>query len=195
MHLHTVAIRGNDVYVAYLLAYLQLVLQRHVAALQVAYQVVERAGRGINVHRHTTLQCLGFLCDDDTAADGQALGIDHGLLAFDVNGTQVAVHVVHVLQQHAVAVERHLKRIGEHLGIVEERVLFLKVYRQVGLQGQLLSVYLYGKMAVHRATVPLYYYIPTADRAVPVRRFLCFAACRYTPVRRRRQLCVGGRGQ
>ena len=136
-------------HIAYLLAYLYAVLQRHVAALQVAYQVVEAAGAGINVHTQALAHLAVVLYDGNTARNGHTITIHHGLLALHIRGSQLAVGVVHVAQQFSVQRKGWVEGQTEHIHIVKQWILKLQVQGLIGLQGHVLPVNLYRQVAVH----------------------------------------------
>ena len=149
LHRYLILVGHAYMHIAYLLAYLYAVLQRHVAALQVAYQVVEAAGAGINVHTQALAHLAVVLYDGNTARHGHTITIHHGLLALHIRGSQLAVGVVHVAQQFSVQRKGWVEGQAEHIHIVKQWILKLQVQGLIGLQGHVLPVNLYRQVAVH----------------------------------------------
>ena len=132
-HRHLILIAHAYMHIAYLLAYLYAVLQRHIAAFQVAYQVVEAAGAGVDVHAQTLAHLAVILYDGNTARNGHTITIHHGLLALHIGGSQLTVGVVHVAQQFSVQRKGWVEGQTEHIHIVKQWILKLQVERLVGL--------------------------------------------------------------
>ena len=142
-HLHLIVVGCRHADVAYLLAYLNLILQRHVAAFEVADEVVEAAGAGVDVHRHAVDKFLIVLDGHYAGVERQTLAIDDGGLAFEAHGTDIALRVVEVVHQMAVLGYRRVEGQGEHLHVVEHGVGEFEVYGLVGAQRHVGTIDLY----------------------------------------------------
>ena len=142
-HLDMVVVLHLHRHIAYLLAYLDIVLQRHILALQVTYQVVERQCGIVNVQRQRVLNLLALLHLQTTALERHTVGNNPHVGILQVARTDVCLRIVDVLQYLAVALQRDGYRPRVHLVVVEQRVAFL--YRQLKIFAQIerLSLYFY----------------------------------------------------
>ena len=109
MNIHLIIIRHLYMYITNLLAYLDAVFQRHVTALQVAYQVVERLLRG-DVQAHAAIELVVLLHHGDARVQRQSVAIHHGGQSLHRHRTHVALHIVDVLHQVPVLLKRRVKR-------------------------------------------------------------------------------------
>ena len=136
-------------YVAYLLADNQFVLDGDVTAVERPDELAETLSAGINAHRERVLYLFSILHDERSVAEGQSVGMDACGQMLHVDGAERRPHVIDVLYQPSVAVERNGKRIGKHLVIIEHRVLVLYVDREIIGQRHGAVVDKYGEMRVH----------------------------------------------
>jgi hypothetical protein len=133
-------------YIAYLLADDQFILDGDVTTVERSDEVAETLSACINAHRERVFYLFSILHDECTVAEGQSVGMNARRQMLHVDSTKRCPHVIDVLYQPSVAVKRNGKRIGEHLVVIEHGVLVLYVDREIIGQRHRTVVDKYGEM-------------------------------------------------
>ena len=141
-------------YVTNLLTNNDLVFHGYIATVEIADEVRERLRACVDVHRQTFINLLIVRHDERTTTEGQTIGVYARRQVLQIDGADCGVHIVDVLYEPTVAVNRNVERIREHLHIVEDRILVFYVDREVILQDDWLVIDEYRKMGVHSLRGP-----------------------------------------
>ena len=116
-------------HLVYLLADKKLVVvfrrYGHLVALEVANKVSKGLCACINAERERLFQPFVFLDDGRSRCKWHSVGDDLHRCVLIAHGTDVAADIIHVFEEMSVAFDGQLYGIGEHLIVVEERILQL----------------------------------------------------------------------